>query len=231
MIRLVYTFSKKISGEFLNEYLDLLKRSYIHNSKYHPIVLYTDIDTYPLVRDIVENVNIIENINVVFMDDLKMCIIKQLKPTDILADFDIFLTSPISLPEGFDLVIDIREHLNTNFDYKRILNHLSAQGVDLYRKNIQYLCNVGFFKIYNMSLLNSIHKNYYRVRDWYIDNSIKETLGRTKFEPSVIALQYQLEILCRDSSYSISELRNTNKYFHLTGADKFKNLELFNQII
>jgi len=231
MIRLVYTFSKKISGRYLNEYLDLLERSYIHNSKYHSIVLYTDTVTYPIVKNIIDDIVIIEDIDVVFMDDLKMNIIGELKPTDILADFDIFLTSPVRLPEVFDVCIDIKEHLNTNFDYKRILNYFAKLGLNLYRKDINYLSNVGFLKINNKYLLKSIQENYFKVRNWYLSNHIENTTVQTKFEPSVIALQYQLEVICKDKLYTVSELRKSNKYFHLTGADKFKTLELTNQVI
>ena len=234
MPNLIYTYSIKLSGSSIDKYVKLLKRAYLHNSRYHSIVLYTDKETLPYVEDIFPDIRLVEIENLQFMDDIKMEIIDKLHKNDLLTDYDIFLNSPITLPEKFDVYVDRRGKVKELVLYNHLFEHLRHEGYDLYTKDVPTYLNVGFLKINGKHRIRVVKDAYYALRNWYVDSKIEET---TKFTyhtgvcPSIAALQYNLERISKVSNWKVCEMKKYNNYHHLVGEDKFKEVNTKNTVI
>lgn len=234
MLNLIYTYSIKLSGSSIDKYIKLLKRAYLHNSQYHSIILYTDEETLPYVQGIFPDIRLVEIENLQFMDDIKMEIIDKLHRRDILTDYDIFLNSPITLPEKFNVYVDRRGKVKELVLYNHLFEHLRHEGYDLYTKDITTYLNVGFLKINGKHRIRVVKDAYYALRNWYVDNKIEE---RTQFTyhtgvcPSIAALQYNLERISKISNWKVCEMKRYNSYHHLVGEDKFKEINTKNTII
>jgi hypothetical protein len=210
------------------KYIDLLERSYNHNITYNDIIIYTDKDTYPSIRHISKDIEVIDNFNPIFMDDFKVRILPLLGENQILTDFDIFLKSKLALPQGYDLYIEREGRLKENLTYHRIISHIESEGFNVFKEDIETYCNVGFMKTHNPKLIELLLEKYYNLRNWYVNNSIREKNKVNKkrisdFVPSVIALQYQLEVIVIQNSFKKYELYKCNRYNHLSGESKFKH--------
>lgn len=234
MFNLIYTYSIKLSGKSIDKYVKLLKRAYLHNSKYHSIILYTDKETLPYIEDIFPDIRLVEIENLQFMDDIKMEIIDKLNQNDILTDYDIFLNSSINLPEEFDIFVDRRGEIRELILYRHLFEHLRKEGYDLYTESVNSYLNVGFLKINGIEKIKLVKEAYYKLRDWYILNKVED---RTKFTyhtgvcPSIAALQYNLEKLSKAYDWKVCEMEKINDYHHLVGEDKFREIDTKNTVI
>ena len=234
MLNLIYTYSIKLSGNSIEKYVKLLKRAYLHNSKYHSIVLYTDKETLPYVEGIFPEIRLVEIDNLQFMDDIKMKIIDKLESNSILTDYDIFLNSPLILPDNFDVYVDRRGKVKELVLYSHLFEHLRHEGYDIFTKDVTTYLNVGLLKINGEHKIRAIKDAYYALRNWYVDNKIEE---RSQFTyhtgvcPSIAALQYNLDKIATTSNWKVCEMKKHNNYHHLVGEDKFKEIKTKNTAI
>ena len=72
-MELVHTFTKKLETDVdrLNKILKMYSVSFQKNSKYHNVKLYTDTSSFYLLKDVYENIEIVDTSDLHFTDDLK----------------------------------------------------------------------------------------------------------------------------------------------------------------
>ena len=226
-ISFVYCFSKTlaVNEEQYEVNLEVLSKSVEHLKGLHQCKIFTDTQTYDDLKELSDNIEIVNTDNFKFLDDFKIKVLQNLTSNEILIDPDVMVFEKLKFDTSVDLIFDRKD--SPSHDW--YLNDIEKiKGTKLYDKiklvkNIPFVPNIAFFKINNTNLLREYTDLY---------NFFKEDLlSKLKIQfPSFSILlgQYLLGIVLYEGKYSYIDIRGSNKknsYVHLGGPQKYKKLK------
>ena len=239
-MELVHTFTKKLETDVdrLNKILKMYSVSFQKNSKYHNVKLYTDTSSFYLLKDVYENIEIVDTSDLHFTDDLKFKTISLLNDNQLLIDSDIFLTKALDLKNNFDIICEVNIlFINNSFYnyYVDIPNVFIENGVidaiPFFSNKLLSVPNIGILKFKKESVKEEYINYYYKIKDWYIKNNISNKIENySNLEISAVLAQYLLGLFAKEYGYSISYANEYNEYTHYSGNYKYTD-KFYNEIL
>lgn len=237
-MNLIYTFTSKLYGEpGSNSIVDVYENSYINNSKYHNIILYTDIESINIFKNIFKNITIIDTGDIVLVDDMKYKVLPLLTDDDLLFDGDIFLDEELIIEKNYDIYCETLETINGDVKIMNTINEFIDSNVNdiklpspfIITKTDMFMLNVGVLKFRNKKIENLYFEYYYKLREWFIINDIRNKLSGDNKQYNfactiaqhllyIFSQHYKLNVVCADKK---------NSYVHLKGENKYRKLVLF----
>jgi hypothetical protein len=223
-IILSYSFTKKMSNNdtSLLKYISFLETSILYNKRFHQLRLYTDLETFELVKHLDVEIIIFNTDDFIFTDEFKVKLSDVIDYNEILIDPDIFLYEKLRFNSTCDIIVDHKDPSNSHY-YNKGLERLRRFKIHTELNNYiipRYVPNIGFLKINNNALKNEYLTLYDKLKKGISDEpDIK--LYRRGF--TIIFAQYVLGIVIAKGKYTVEYIRNDgNSYNHLAGPKKFK---------
>ena len=231
-MNLIYTFSKKLNHTWLDRTLELYKKSYKINSKFHDIILYTDLESKELLDDTFNNIRIIDTSDVIFFDDLKFKVLKECTMDDVLCDGDLFLNRRLFLNHNYDVLYDtfveIKNTIHYDFYeyYRNTSNTLIENGINgiipFYNNNVEKVINIGLLWFKNLDKKNQFLDYYFLQRDWVLNSGLEETYKFTSdFKNGITFSQYFLSIYVNEFKLKSKSFKEYCDYNHYSGSEKY----------
>ena len=225
-ITYVYCFSKNlaVNEEQYAISLTLLKQSIKLASKHSNYRLVTDDSTYKDLKNLSNDITMIDSSDFKFLDDFKISLLKDLKFNEMLVDPDILMFKKPMVDSNTDLIFDYKDSPRKYWYEEDIRN---VKGTLLYDKiksveKLPFVPNIGFLKINNKKLLTEYIQQYE-----YYRKDIINKFDNTFLSFSILLGQYLLGMLLYEGNYSYLSIRSVNTpdvYEHLGGPQKFKML-------
>jgi hypothetical protein len=225
-ITYVYCFSKNlaVNEEQYAISLTLLKQSIKLVSKHSNYRLVTDDSTYKDLKNLSNDITMIDSSNFKFLDDFKLSLLKDLKFNEMLVDPDILMFKKPMVDSNTDLIFDYKDSPR-KYWYEEDIR--AVEGMLLYDKiksvkKLPFVPNIGFLKINNKKLLTDYIEQYS-----YYRKDILNKFDNTFLSFSILLGQYLLGMLLYEGNYSYLSIRSVNTpdvYEHLGGPQKFKML-------
>ena len=219
-------FTKKVLSNLdnLGLYKEMLSRSVEFAKKFYKVILYTDNETLPDLKEIKVEKRLIDSSDFYFIDDFKVDLLEKVLCEDsVLIDVDLFLFKPLNFKEGFDLYVDYKEK-STEEWYTRYINILLENGVrDIipeFGNRTYFPPNIGIIKFTNLEYKEQYIKLYNKLKAWIKSKNLNLDRGA-----SMVLGQYTLALLNSDNRYRIYYSRNQNtgnNFLHLSGPIKFE---------
>lgn len=231
-INFVYCFSKTlaVNEEQYEVNLEILSKSIEYLKKFYKYSIITDKHTYNDLKELSDNIVIVNTDNFKFLDDFKIQVIENLSPNEILIDTDVLVFEKFKLDTSVDLIFNRKDSPSKDW----YLNDIEKiKGTKLYDriklvKNMPFVPNIAFLKINNTNLLQEYTKLY---------NFFKEDLLsklKVKFPSfSILLGQYLLGIILYEGKYSYIDIESSNKkssYIHLGGPQKYQYPQRYRKI-
>ena len=225
-ITYVYCFSKNlaVNEEQYAISLTLLKQSIKLVSKHSNYRLVTDDSTYKDLKNLSNDITMIDSSDFKFLDDFKISLLKDLKFNEMLVDPDILMFKKPMVDSNTDLIFDYKDSPR-KYWYEEDIR--AVEGMLLYDKiksvkKLPFVPNIGFLKINNKKLLTDYIEQYS-----YYRKDILNKFDNTFLSFSILLGQYLLGMLLYEGNYSYLSIRSVNTpdvYEHLGGPQKFKML-------
>jgi len=225
-ITYVYCFSKNlaVNEEQYAISLTLLKQSIKLVSKHSNYRLVTDDSTYKDLKNLSNDITMIDSSDFKFLDDFKLSLLKDLKFNEMLVDPDILMFKKPMVDSNTDLIFDYKDSPR-KYWYEEDIR--AVEGMLLYDKiksvkKLPFVPNIGFLKINNKKLLTDYIEQYS-----YYRKDILNKFDNTFLSFSILLGQYLLGMLLYEGNYSYLSIRSVNTpdvYEHLGGPQKFKML-------
>jgi len=225
-ITYVYCFSKNlaVNEEQYAISLTLLKQSIKLVSKHSNYRLVTDDSTYKDLKNLSNDITMIDSSDFKFLDDFKLSLLKDLKFNEMLVDPDILMFKKPMVDSNTDLIFDYKDSPR-KYWYEEDIR--AVEGTLLYDKiksvkKLPFVPNIGFLKINNKKLLTDYIEQYS-----YYRKDILNKFDNTFLSFSILLGQYLLGMLLYEGNYSYLSIRSVNTpdvYEHLGGPQKFKML-------
>ena len=225
-ITYVYCFSKNlaVNEEQYAISLTLLKQSIKLVSKHSNYRLVTDDSTYKDLKNLSNDITMIDSSDFKFLDDFKLSLLKDLKFNEMLVDPDILMFKKPTVDSNTDLIFDYKDSPR-KYWYEEDIR--AVEGTLLYDKiksvkKLPFVPNIGFLKINNKKLLTDYIEQYS-----YYRKDILNKFDNTFLSFSILLGQYLLGMLLYEGNYSYLSIRSVNTpdvYEHLGGPQKFKML-------
>jgi|TARA_R100000081_G_scaffold87495_1_gene58067 hypothetical protein len=225
-IKFVYCFSKNlaVNEEQYTISLTLLTQSVKLLNKHSNCRIVTDDSTYNDLKELSNDIEVIDSSNFRFLDDFKLSLIKDLKDNEILVDPDILMFKKPMVDSDVDLIFDYKDSPRKYWyeeDIRKIEGTLLYDKIKSIKK-LPFVPNIGFLKINNKTLLTDYIEQYE-----YYRKDIIERFDNPFLSFSILLGQYLLGILLYEGNYSYLSIRSANTadvYEHLGGPQKFKML-------
>lgn len=230
---LVYTFVKKLcrTGN-VEKMVNIYKESYKHNIRFHNIILYTDLESYPLFVDIFDKILIADSDGIIFTDDFKYSVLSKLSNDELLFDGDIFLIHPLILNKNSDVICDRSvNNILQDIEYTYYSNTIDIllknkinNTIEFFSNDLKNVPNIGILQFKNKSIEENFLNYYWKCRNWYIENKIEKYFNLIKNDYRICAVfgQYLLGLFIRYNNLKTEFLIEKNLYSHLSGIEKFK---------
>jgi len=225
-ITYVYCFSKNlaVNEEQYAISLTLLKQSIKLVSKHSNYRLVTDDSTYKDLKNLSNDITMIDSSDFKFLDDFKLSLLKDLKFNEMLVDPDILMFKKPMVDSNTDLIFDYKDSPR-KYWYEEDIR--AVEGTLLYDKiksvkKLPFVPNIGLLKINNKKLLTDYIEQYS-----YYRKDILNKFDNTFLSFSILLGQYLLGMLLYEGNYSYLSIRSVNTpdvYEHLGGPQKFKML-------
>lgn len=219
-------FTKKVLTDLdnLGLYKEMLSRSVEFAKKFYEVILYTDNETLPDLKEIEVEKRLVDSSDFYFIDDFKVDLLEKVLCNDsVLIDVDLFLFKPLNFKEGFDLYVDYKEK-STEKWYTRYIDILLENGVrDIipeFGSRTYFPPNIGIVKFTNLEYKEQYIKLYNKLKTWIKSKNLNLDRGA-----SMVLGQYTLALLNSDNKYRIYYSRNQNtgnNFLHLSGPIKFE---------
>lgn len=219
-------FTKKVLTDLdnLGLYKEMLSRSVEFAKKFYEVILYTDNETLPDLKEIEVEKRLVDSSDFYFIDDFKVYLLEKVLCNDsVLIDVDLFLFKPLNFKEGFDLYVDYKEK-STEKWYTRYIDILLENGVrDIipeFGNRTYFPPNIGIVKFTNLEYKEQYIKLYNKLKTWIKSKNLNLDRGA-----SMVLGQYTLALLNSDNKYRIYYSRNQNtgnNFLHLSGPIKFE---------
>jgi len=230
-MNLIYTFTKKLSKEAnLKKIIEIYKKSYINNIRFHNVILYTDSESACLFEDTFDNIVLKEFDNILLLDDYKYNVLNDLNDDDFLFDGDIFLTQKLYIDDNFELLCEQNikniHHLPFYTYYKHTIDLFlenKIENVIPFFKKMNYVPNIGILKFKNKTDETEFLEYYWKMKNWYINSNLELSYNLIQNDNKVCAVfgQYLLGLFANEQKINISFLSEKNIYSHLSGDNKF----------
>ena len=163
-ITYVYCFSKNlaVNEEQYAISLTLLKQSIKLVSKHSNYRLVTDDSTYKDLKNLSNDITMIDSSDFKFLDDFKLSLLKDLKFNEMLVDPDILMFKKPMVDSNTDLIFDYKDSPR-KYWYEEDIR--AVEGMLLYDKiksvkKLPFVPNIGFLKINNKKLLTDYIEQY-----------------------------------------------------------------------
>ena len=231
-MNLIYTFAKKLNHTWLERTLELYKKSYEINSKFHSIILYTDLESKELLDDVFPNIRIVDTSDVIYFDDLKFKVLGQLSVDDVLCDGDLFLNGRLFLNHNYDILFDrLHEIKNTiHYDFYKYYRNTSSvlieNGINniipFYKNDVEKVINIGLLWFKNIDKKNHFLDYYFLQRDWVLNSGLEQKYKFTSdFKNGVTFSQYFLTQYVSEYNLKYKSFNEYCDYVHYSGGDKY----------
>lgn len=231
-MNLIYTFSKKLNHTWLERTIDLYKKSYEINSKFHSIVLYTDFESKELLEDVFENIKIVDTSDVLFFDDLKFKALRDCNDDDVICDGDLFLNRRLFLNYNYDIICDtfVQTRHTIHYDfyqyYRNTSDILIKNGIQkiipFYNNEIEKVINIGLLWFKNKDNKNKFLELYDLQKNWILSSGLEDAYKFTSdFKNGVTFSQYFLSIYVKHYNLKTKSFKDYCDYTHYSGGEKY----------
>jgi hypothetical protein len=231
-MKLIYTFTRKLNHTSLERTVEIYKKSYEKNSKFHQIVLYTDEKSKNLLDDTFDNIKIIETSDVLFFDDLKFKVLYHLNEDEMLCDGDLFLNKKLQISGDYDLMFDCLFDIENSVNYefyeyyrnvsKILVDHKITDTIPFYKNNLEKVINIGLLWFKDEKIKNKFLDFYFLQKNWIIKNELEKQYNFTKdFKNSVTFSQYFLTLFVNEYKLKSQGFRDYSDYIHYSGSVKY----------
>jgi len=224
-VKFAYCFSKTLAGnkDRYDVSLQLFKKSIELLSQHYDARVFTDNSTVADLKDINIPVVNLGELDLVFVDDIKLHCLPLLNQEEILVDIDVLILEKLNINTDVDLIFDFIDKptswwYDDNFSQ---LTHLNIKE-ELHKISVPaFVPNIGFLKINNRELLNEYISLYNSFREIIINGyPVEQNINQF----SMIIGQYLLGSIITRGNYSNYSMRAHNRpveYLHLSGPAKY----------
>lgn len=221
---LVYAFSKNLStsNDKFEKSLNIFKQSIEYNKRFHKLKIYCDRDTLEYVSDFGVDIELIDFEDFIFLDDIKIKVLPNLKDNQVLIDPDIFLFSELKLPKTCDVVLDRPVNINVYWLQEQIEESKQYKFSKFinFKPKKDTTGNIGVLKFFNKELETSYIDFYNKVR-----NIAKEEKDKLPPFPSFSILLGEVGLKTvidkMNSKIVFASEMSSNSYDHVAGPRKY----------
>ena len=137
--------------------IQIYRKCIEHNKQFHKVKLYTTIESVELFKDLVSDIEIVDNkIDTFFQDDLKFYVLSKEKGKYTLIDGDIILDRKLEYHNNNGVEFEKLIKNKPNDDYflkmRNNLTYYNIQGTLKYWQNFDHTYNLGIIRINKINL-------------------------------------------------------------------------------
>lgn len=227
-MKLIYTYTSKLSNRFnFEKTIEIYIKSYQNNIRFHDIVLYTDKESKILFQDVFQKIKLFEVEDIIFTDDYKYSVLKNLSCDEILFDGDIFLTHPLIINDSYDVLCEsfVGSIIKNNYYnyYLETIQILIKNNIMVSTPILEFVPNIGILKFQSNENMKEFLMVYHSKRKKYIDMGIenKFNLISKDFRSCAVFGQYFLGEYINDKKLKVGYVKENNFYSHLGGDQKY----------
>lgn len=225
---LAYGFTTKIGNYSDLDYIfDLYKASMIKSKEFgYYIKLYGCKTTLNNLSEYADEIVDVSDGDFIITDDLKIYIHTQEDLDCCFIDGDLILNSKIDIPTDYDIITDRRGWINKDKSNRFLTNINLFKNYDL--SDIQY-CNLshpnsftmGILKFNSSELKDICINQYYKFRNFYIDNIYPSESKSIKDDPSIIICEQLFSHISDSLNFKSIFLVDYVDYNHYFSISKF----------
>jgi len=214
--------------------IQIYRKCIEHNKQFHKVKLYTTIESVELFKDLVSDIEIVDNkIDTFFQDDLKFYVLSKEKGKYTLIDGDIILDRKLEYHNNNGVEFEKLIKNKPNDDYflkmRNNLTYYNIQGTLKYWQNFDHTYNLGIIRINNNQFVKGFLTEYSKLKDFYKNNiELKNPKLRQSNVIEMATCTYFLSMYLTLNNIPINTLEEINNFTHYSGyIEKLKFLKKY----